>query len=154
MKAAVCFLFFVSLARGASGSGYMGRNVCAGCHKDIAATQARTAMARTWQGTETKQLPANYSEAYAEGPDPAIDYLIRRKAQDFECLRRRWSKGAICTLCSGGSIVALGWFPAGEAHHLRPCLREGADAELREEMPRLPRRPACPRHASGKRGEL
>jgi len=62
----------------------MGRNVCAGCHKDIAATQARTAMARTWQGTETKQLPANYSEAYAEGPDPAIDYLIRRKAQDFE----------------------------------------------------------------------
>ena len=31
-------------------AGYVGRDVCAGCHKNIAATQTHTAMAQTWQG--------------------------------------------------------------------------------------------------------
>jgi predicted CXXCH cytochrome family protein len=63
---------------------YLGRDVCAGCHKDIAATQAQTEMARTWQGEQTKLLPASYSEQRMEGPGPAINYLIRRTAQSFE----------------------------------------------------------------------
>ncbi len=63
--------------------GYLGRDVCAGCHKDIAATQAQTRMARTWQGLTAKQLPAKYQKSHLEGPDPAIDYLIRRTAAGF-----------------------------------------------------------------------
>jgi predicted CXXCH cytochrome family protein len=65
-------------------NGYLGRDVCAGCHKDIAATQARTAMAQTWQGTQTRLIPNPDSEAHAEGPDPAIEYLISRSAQQFD----------------------------------------------------------------------
>src|SRR5690349_5735701 len=41
-------------------------------------------MARTWQGLASTQLPANYSEKHAEGPDPAIEYLIRRSAGKLE----------------------------------------------------------------------
>lgn len=69
---------------GAAGNGYLGRQVCAGCHKEIAATQAHTAMAQTWQIKQTNLIPANYSETHPEGPDPAIDYRITRSAQGFE----------------------------------------------------------------------
>lgn len=41
-------------------------------------------MARTWQGKQTRLLPDPDSERHAEGPEPAIDYLIRRSAQNFE----------------------------------------------------------------------
>jgi predicted CXXCH cytochrome family protein len=37
-------------------------------------------MARTWQGTSPKQPVIPSSETYAEGPEPAINYLIRRAA--------------------------------------------------------------------------
>jgi predicted CXXCH cytochrome family protein len=65
------------LAKGA-GSGYVGSDVCAGCHKEIAATQFHTNMARTWQGVDTQQLPANYFEKHAEGPAPDIQYELQR----------------------------------------------------------------------------
>jgi predicted CXXCH cytochrome family protein len=74
----VCLLLTVAALRGAVGSGYVGSDVCAGCHKDIAITQAQTNMARTWQGVATQQLPTHYSETYAEGPPPAIDYKVHR----------------------------------------------------------------------------
>ncbi|MBV8864203.1 MAG: cytochrome c3 family protein, partial [Acidobacteriaceae bacterium] len=61
-------------------NGYLGRDVCAGCHKAIAATQSQTAMAQTWQGTTLKQIAPGSSETRQEGPEPAIDYLIRRTA--------------------------------------------------------------------------
>src|SRR6185437_11412416 len=64
--------------------GYVGREVCAGCHKSTATTQAQTRMARTWQGASGKQLPAKYEETHREGPDPAIEYLIRRTAAGFD----------------------------------------------------------------------
>lgn len=64
--------------------GYLGRDVCAGCHKEIAAAQAHTAMAQTWQSAATKELPARYSESHREGPSPSITYLIRRTAQSFK----------------------------------------------------------------------
>jgi predicted CXXCH cytochrome family protein len=57
---------------------YLGSDVCAGCHRDIAATQLQTNMRRTWQGVATSQLPANFSEKYAEGPTPVIDYAVQR----------------------------------------------------------------------------
>jgi len=65
----------------AAEKGYLGRDVCAGCHKDIAAAQAQTAMARTWQGTATKLLPADYSGTHEEGPEPDIQYRVRRSAK-------------------------------------------------------------------------
>lgn len=81
MKLVVWLPCFAALACCAADTGYLGRDVCAGCHKTIAITQARTAMAQTWQGTATKQLPANYFETHAEGPDPAISYLVKRTPQ-------------------------------------------------------------------------
>jgi predicted CXXCH cytochrome family protein len=58
--------------------GYVGSDVCAGCHKEIARTQAQTKMAGTWQGADTQQLPANYLEKHAEGPAPLIEYTAQR----------------------------------------------------------------------------
>jgi predicted CXXCH cytochrome family protein len=77
-------LFVVALANGASAEGYVGRDVCAGCHKTVAATQVRTAMARTWQGKATKQLPANYSATQIEGSDPTSIYVVKRAGQSFD----------------------------------------------------------------------
>ncbi len=69
----------VPLIGAAAENPYLGRDVCAGCHKDIAATHVRTRMAQTWQGTAPNpQVPANYSETHAEGPAPEIEYGIRR----------------------------------------------------------------------------
>ncbi len=62
----------------AAQNGYLGSDVCAGCHKDIARTQFQTKMSRTWQGVATQQLPANYAETHAEGPAPAIQYAVKR----------------------------------------------------------------------------
>jgi predicted CXXCH cytochrome family protein len=59
-------------------NGYLGSDVCAGCHKEIARTQFQTNMARTWQGISTQQLPPNYLEKHAEGPPPVIEYTARR----------------------------------------------------------------------------
>lgn len=72
------------LASAADQSGYLGRDVCAGCHKDIAATQVTTNMANTWQGVNTPQLPANYSETHTEGPAPVIDYSLKKTGSTMQ----------------------------------------------------------------------
>jgi predicted CXXCH cytochrome family protein len=72
------------MAWAGAGSGYVGSEVCAGCHKGVATSQKQTAMALTWQGATTKQLHPNYSEKHAEGPDPAIEYRITRSAGNLE----------------------------------------------------------------------
>src|SRR5438309_834412 len=69
---------------GVEGNGYLGRDVCAGCHGDIAASQARTNMAGTWRALGTTNLPATYSETYAEGPAPPIDYALKRSGEIFK----------------------------------------------------------------------
>lgn len=84
MTSVVRFLLFLPFACTAAENSYIGHEACAGCHKQIAATQVNTAMARTWQGRQATELPANYSQAHAEGPDPAIHYLIKRAAQSLE----------------------------------------------------------------------
>ncbi len=84
MTSVVRLLLALPLACSAAEHSNLGRNVCAGCHKQIVATQAKTAMARTWQGSQAQQLPANYSEAHAEGPNPEIDYLVKRTARSLE----------------------------------------------------------------------
>ena len=68
----------------AGGSGNLGSDVCAGCHKEIAKTQRQTNMALTWQGAGTQQLPPNYFETHSEGPGPAIEYSIKRTGQNLE----------------------------------------------------------------------
>lgn len=78
MRFVVLLFVLCSAAVAGEGPGYVGRDVCAGCHKDIAATQSHTAMARTWQGVSTKLLPPNYVEQHAEGPAPAIQYGVNR----------------------------------------------------------------------------
>lgn len=82
-RLAVCLVgLLAALAQGAQAaenSGYVGRDVCGGCHKDIFATHIKTNMARTWQGTAPNvQIPANYSETHAEGPAPDIQYWLKR----------------------------------------------------------------------------
>jgi len=59
-------------------SDFLGSAVCAGCHKDIAATQFQTNMARTWQGVGTQQIPLNDLEKHSEGPAPVIQYEMQR----------------------------------------------------------------------------
>jgi len=75
-----CFIYLLvvvpTFAR-AGESGYLGRDVCAGCHKDIAKVQSGTNMARTWQDPTTQQRPANYSETHTEGPAPEIAYELK-----------------------------------------------------------------------------
>src|SRR5579871_5836294 len=65
-----------------AGKGYVGREVCSGCHQSIGATHIHTNMARTWQGVGiNKQLPANYFETHAEGPPPDIQYALKRTGE-------------------------------------------------------------------------
>jgi predicted CXXCH cytochrome family protein len=80
----ISLLLMISSLAGADGNGYLGRDVCAGCHKNIAMSQARTNMARTWQGGTNPQLPANYSETHAEGPAPEIQYALKRIGQKLQ----------------------------------------------------------------------
>lgn len=78
-------LLMVSSLASAGGSGYLGRDVCAGCHRNIAVSHLRTNMARTWQGVAiTQQLPANYFQTHAEGPAPAIEYALKRTGQNLQ----------------------------------------------------------------------
>jgi len=72
----VTFLAFLPLTSFAQ-SGYVGREVCKGCHPSIAASQTKTRMAHTWQGTGTKLLPPNYSATHPEG------YAVTRSGKDF-----------------------------------------------------------------------
>ncbi|HXI42992.1 MAG TPA: tetratricopeptide repeat protein [Bryobacteraceae bacterium] len=77
-------LLMVCSLASAGESGYLGRDVCAGCHKDIAIMQSRTNMAQAWPGVATQQLPPNYSEIYAEGPAPVIEYAFARTGRNMQ----------------------------------------------------------------------
>jgi predicted CXXCH cytochrome family protein len=88
MKASVRLLGLlpaVSLLAAAGEKGYLGRDVCAGCHQSIAATQVRTNMARTWRGVAPDpQVPAVFFQTHAEGPAPEIKYELRRSGQALQ----------------------------------------------------------------------
>ncbi len=80
----ICLLLMASSFVRAGDTGYVGLDVCAGCHKSIALSQSRTNMARAWQGATARQLPANYSETHAEGPAPEIEYAVSRKGPNLQ----------------------------------------------------------------------
>jgi predicted CXXCH cytochrome family protein len=79
-------LLVMAPSRGsAGGSGYLGRDACAGCHQSIARTHLRTNMARTWRGVALDhQVPPNYSQTHAEGPAPSLEYALRRTGQKLQ----------------------------------------------------------------------
>jgi predicted CXXCH cytochrome family protein len=83
MKFSATLLLAVAGSCFASGNQLVGRNVCAGCHKNIAQMQATTAMALTWRGASTRQIPENLTEHHAEGPAPEIEYTLERSPQKF-----------------------------------------------------------------------
>ncbi len=56
---------------------YAGPEVCAKCHKEIAAAQRATAMANTWDAASTLPLPPGFQQKKVEGPDPALIYEMR-----------------------------------------------------------------------------
>lgn len=69
----------------AGAGGYVGRNVCAGCHKVLAASQIHTNMARTWRGVAPDpQVPAGFFQTHAEGPAPEIKYQLKRTGKTLE----------------------------------------------------------------------
>lgn len=87
MGVKVCLVFLLlgaSVLASGGESGYVGREVCAGCHMDIAALQSHTNMAHTWMGPMTPQLPANYSQTHAEGPPPEIQYWMTSNGHNLE----------------------------------------------------------------------
>jgi predicted CXXCH cytochrome family protein len=62
---------------------YAGADVCSSCHRDIAASQTTTAMAKTWHGVMTASLPLNYDGRAKEGSEKVLEYEIRRQSDRF-----------------------------------------------------------------------
>lgn len=63
---------------------YAGSQACSQCHKDIAASQTNTAMAKTWHGAITSLLPLSYHGLAKEGSGKALEYEVRREGNRFE----------------------------------------------------------------------
>ncbi len=55
------------LALWVTGAEYAGPAACAQCHKDIAAVQRKSNMARTWLGSGETGLPAGYAQSRQDG---------------------------------------------------------------------------------------
>jgi predicted CXXCH cytochrome family protein len=79
----ILWLVPLCLAADASEAHYAGAQVCAGCHQDIAASQAKTAMAKTWHGAVTASLPLRYDGRVREGTEKALEYEVRREDDHF-----------------------------------------------------------------------
>jgi tetratricopeptide (TPR) repeat protein len=82
------WLSILPLAHGSESSAYVGSRVCSQCHRAIAATQAKTNMAQTWQGlAATHILTPGYREDRAEGSGQPVSYHVFRneaKGLQFE----------------------------------------------------------------------
>ena len=86
MRFAVPLLFcapLLALAATSTGPQYVGAQVCAGCHADIARKQAASPMGSSWHGTVSALLPPHYDARTSEGPAPALSYEIRRAGDRF-----------------------------------------------------------------------
>lgn len=98
MLAGLVMLLFVTALDQASGSqpSYAGPEVCASCHKDIAATQAETPMAKTWLGKLPTAMGAGFQVRTTE---PGASALISQ-VQGFRDGLRYSS-----TLPNGANVV-------------------------------------------------
>lgn len=81
--AVVLLVILPPLGRSAdtSGTRYAGAAVCGSCHKEIAASQAQTAMAKTWQGGAA--LSVGYDGRATEGSTKAMQYEIEHRGDGF-----------------------------------------------------------------------
>src|SRR5580658_4608378 len=78
-------LSLAALSTGAErGQGeYAGPEVCTPCHRSIADSQSKTAMANTWHGTGSAFLPSHFDEKKTEG-DGKASYEVRRANERLE----------------------------------------------------------------------
>src|SRR5437588_6162716 len=80
-------------------SGNVGAAVCGQCHRAIANTQAKTNMARTWNGRDL--LPSKYKEDHSEGPAPAVVYNATRTQFETTLPGRAPVKGTVEAIIGG-----------------------------------------------------
>jgi tetratricopeptide (TPR) repeat protein len=78
------------------GQPYAGPEVCWGCHNDIAATQAETAMAETWHGILPTTMGAEFKVQTTEAGAPEVVSQVQRSGD-----RLRYSS----TLPNGANMV-------------------------------------------------
>ena len=81
MRLSLFLICGIALSASAADSEYVGAQACSGCHRDIAATQVKTNMARTWHGPATSQLPGGYSQSLKEG---GIGYQVSNKVGGYQ----------------------------------------------------------------------
>jgi predicted CXXCH cytochrome family protein len=75
----VALLLSLSPLSSGADTGYTGAAICGSCHQEIAASQAKNAMARTWQSAATPLLPADYHASAKEGSSKPIEYQIQHQ---------------------------------------------------------------------------
>src|SRR5580658_8177883 len=80
-------LSLAALSTGAEGGQgeYAGPEVCTPCHRSIADSQSKTAMANTWHGTGSAFLPSHFDEKKTEG-DGKASYEVLRADERLEFL--------------------------------------------------------------------
>jgi tetratricopeptide (TPR) repeat protein len=93
----VLVLLQVSLAATPDELRYAGPEACATCHRAIASTQDKTAMASTWLALPVPLLSAHFDERKTEGTGDGLRYEVRRVANRFE----------FSVVKSGGKVLAL-----------------------------------------------
>lgn len=69
----VCLALAFTVAAAASEPAYTGAATCAQCHRAIGASQLKSNMALTWQGSWPPLLPRSYSRRIREG---AVEYTV------------------------------------------------------------------------------
>jgi hypothetical protein len=62
---------------------YAGAEVCRSCHRDLADSQSKTAMANTWHGAGAAFLPFHLDEKKTEG-NGKVSYEVRRADEKLE----------------------------------------------------------------------
>ncbi len=99
-----------SFASESNEASYAGPQVCARCHKNIADTQAKTAMANTWHGAVASVIPPKFEAKKTEGPDPALLYDVSRSAGGLEF--------SVSIPNSGKSVLPVEAMVGGSRHGL------------------------------------
>jgi tetratricopeptide (TPR) repeat protein len=74
----ILFLLLAQAVFALESNDYVGAQVCAQCHRAIAASQTKTNMAMTWQSPASPLLPPGLNESVSEGPGSPIAYNLRQ----------------------------------------------------------------------------
>jgi len=63
---------------------YAGPESCIRCHREVAETQTKTAMANTWHGALAPSIPKPLDLKKSEGPEPSLLYEVRGLVTGFQ----------------------------------------------------------------------